>query len=201
MAEEAYPSGIAVRLLDLIEPTEFEPRASDGLLSGQPVSHVGVDLLLQVEPQFVIELLLDDVAPEERAQPEEEVAQHRAPLHAFDDLGDDRAQLAPGRDLTVQTCASAFGQLVVLRAPVVVRRAPRGLDPSSALEPMERGIQGALANIQCGAGDLMQALRDGPSVSRLERQRLENQEIECSLRKIELVRVTCARSLCASTGD
>src|SRR5262245_1400164 len=110
-----------------------------------------------------------------------------APLHALDDLGDDGTEPAPGRDLLVKPRPPASGQLVVLRAPVVVRRAPRRLDPPAALQSMKRRIQGALADIQGCGRDLMEALRDCPPVSRLERQRFQNQEIECALGKIELV--------------
>jgi hypothetical protein len=53
---------------------------------------------------------------------------------------------------------------------------------------MERRIQGALADLQRRGGDLMEPLRDRPAMARLERERFENQEIECALRKIELVR-------------
>ena len=40
MADEAYPSGVAMRFLDLIEPAELESCAPKGLLAGQSAAQV-----------------------------------------------------------------------------------------------------------------------------------------------------------------
>jgi hypothetical protein len=59
MADEADASGVAMLFFDLIESAEFESGASDGLVSGKPTPYVSVDLLFQMEPQLVVELLVD----------------------------------------------------------------------------------------------------------------------------------------------
>src|SRR5262245_23884972 len=97
-------------------------------------------------------------------------------LYALDDLGDDGAQFAPGRDLLLQARAPAFSQLVVFRAPVVVRRAPRRFDPSSTFEPMQGGIEGPLSDVQGRGGDLMETLRDRPAMPWREHQCFQNEE-------------------------
>ena len=45
----------------------------------------------------------------------------------------------------------------------------------------------------------MQALRDGPAMAWLERERFQDQEVECALREIDLL-VGHGLTLCASTG-
>ena len=45
----------------------------------------------------------------------------------------------------------------------------------------------------------MQTLRDRPAVAGLERERLQDQEVECALREIDLF-VGHRLTLCASTG-
>ena len=106
---------------DLLEAAELEPGAPNGLVPREPVAHVGIDLLLEVKAQFVIELLLDDVAPEERAQPEEEVAQHRDSRYTPSMTCETTALNFRQAEISdIQARAPAFGQLVVLRAAVVV---------------------------------------------------------------------------------
>lgn len=58
------------------------------------------------------------------------------------------------------------------------------LDPAFVLEAMESGVQGALLNLQNVAGDLLDALGDGPAVLGLESQGFEDQEIESALDEV-----------------
>jgi hypothetical protein len=51
-------------------------------------------------------------------------------------------------------------------------------------EPMQRGVQRALLNLQNVVGNLYDALGDGPPVHGLERDRLQNQQVERALDKI-----------------
>lgn len=63
-------------------------------------------------------------------------------------------------------------------APNVVGCASLRLDPAAALKAVQRGIEGTLSYLECGARDLAQALRDGPAVAGFEFERLENQQVE-----------------------
>src|SRR5205823_6648491 len=81
--------------------------------------------------------------------------------------------------------ATGARELVVLRASIVVGRAPRGADPSAALEPMQRRVQRALWDLKRFARDLLDALGNPPAVHRLERERFENQKVERALRQVE----------------
>src|SRR5215472_7159346 len=50
---ELQAAGLAALLLDLRQATEFQTRAPLGLFARQPRSHVFVDLLLKMKPEFV----------------------------------------------------------------------------------------------------------------------------------------------------
>ena len=58
------------------------------------------------------------------------------------------------------------------------------LQPSLLLEAMERRVQRALADLQDFAADLLNALGDGPAVRRLERDGLEDQQVERALNEV-----------------
>jgi hypothetical protein len=64
MREQADAARIAMFLADLIEPAELECRAANGLVPCQPIAQVRIDLLIEVEAHFFVELALDTVAPE-----------------------------------------------------------------------------------------------------------------------------------------
>ena len=55
------------------------------------------------------------------------------------------------------------------------------LDPAAAVKAVQRGIEGTLSYLGCGARDLAQALRDGPAVAGFEFERLETQQVEPTL--------------------
>src|SRR5215471_8911942 len=78
--------------------------------------------------------------------------------------------------------APAPTELVVFGAPVVFRRAPASRDPSSALQAVQRGIEGSLLNPQHIARHLLHTLRNAPAVLRFERQRPQDQQIQSALR-------------------
>ena len=51
------------------------------------------------------------------------------------------------------------------------------------LEPVERGIEGALLNLQSVAGDLLDAEEHAIAVERAERDGFQDQEVECALQQ------------------
>lgn len=65
-------------------------------------------------------------------------------------------------------------------ATVIFGRAPLGLDPAIEEEPLQRGIERALANLQYVLGNLSKALRDPVSMSWTRNETTEDQEIECA---------------------
>src|SRR5260370_9963831 len=105
-------------------------------------------------------------------------------LGCVEDLRDGGGKFAPGAFFQLQLFSPGRGQFIKLRSTIVLRCSPARLDPTLALETMERGIERALLHEQNFAGNLMDALRDGPAVLRLKRQRAHNHEVQRSLRKI-----------------
>src|SRR4051812_13208594 len=81
---------------------------------------------------------------------------------------DGSGELGPGIGFQRELLLSRARELVELRASVVVRRTPLGLDPSAPLEPVEGGVERSLRDLECGARHLMDPLGDGPPVLRGE---------------------------------
>src|SRR5690348_3324352 len=107
------------------------------------------------------------------------------PLGSFEHMSNGGRQFAPGVFLDLELVSSGLRQLVVLRMPAVFSHGPFGLDPAAPLQAMQRRVERALFDAQHVFGNLLNALRNGPAVLRLKRQRLEDQQIECSLWKVD----------------
>src|SRR5579872_4429863 len=90
----------------------------------------------------------------------------------------------PFRELSLQTPAARGSERVVLGATIVFRRRPFRSDESIEFEAMQRGIQRSLAYLQCVLRNLLNALRDSPTMHGLKRQCLEDQKIQSSLQKV-----------------
>src|SRR5204863_7294670 len=112
------------------------------------------------------------------------VVQHGPLLCCFQDLRNRGSEFAPGTFFAFQLLVPEPRQLIKLGAAIVFRRAPSGFDPALALQAMQRGIEGALLYKKSLAGDLMNALRDGPAVLRLKSEGAEDQQVQGALRKV-----------------
>src|ERR1041384_4255456 len=89
-----------------------------------------------------------------------------------------RRRVSPWGDLGLELPVSFPGDAVVARAPVVLTGPPLGLDPAAAEHLLERGIEGALVDVEDVAGDLPQSKRQLPPVRGLDGQQLERQHLE-----------------------
>ena len=85
-----------------------------------------------------------------------------------------------------ELCPSFRGELVELRAPVVVGHAPLRLEPAAVLHAVERGVQSALVHTQGLARGLEDPRGDVVAVSRPEDERLEHQHIERAAEEVEI---------------
>jgi hypothetical protein len=65
MAQGANPSCVAMLISDLFERAELEPRSPNGFIGRKSGAYVRGHLLFQVKAQFVVEVLLDRVSPNE----------------------------------------------------------------------------------------------------------------------------------------
>jgi hypothetical protein len=87
-------------------------------------------------------------------------------------------EAAPVLELRAERATPGGGQAVVARPPIVVGGAPLARDQPLLLQPLERGVEGALVDLEHPVGDLLHALADAPAVHRLERERLEDEQVE-----------------------
>src|SRR6185503_20605195 len=102
------------------------------------------------------------------------------PTLALEDERHRLGEATPLIDFFAKRFASRLGQRVVARAPVVLGRLPITLDPAAVLEALERGVEGSLIDLESAARDLLDAETDAPPVHRLERKRLEDEEIDAA---------------------
>jgi hypothetical protein len=77
VTQDADSPGVAMFFPDLLDASELEPRPPNGIVPREPIAHVGVHLLLEMEAHLLVELALDDTAPKEGAKSMEKIAQHR----------------------------------------------------------------------------------------------------------------------------
>src|SRR4051812_19430466 len=108
----------------------------------------------------------------------------RGPQH----LAHGGGQFLPRFLLNLKLAASALRELVKLCFTIIFGSAPLRIDPSAALQAVQRGIERALLNAQQVAGHLLNALRYSPAVERLQGNSAEDQQIKCALRKINGLR-------------
>jgi hypothetical protein len=64
---------------------------------------------------------------------------------------------------------------------------------------MKGGIKRTLTDVEGGAGDLVKALRNRPSMPRLQREGLQDEKVERSLWKVEAI-LSQGRTPFTSTG-
>jgi hypothetical protein len=106
-------------------------------------------------------------------------------LGSSEDLGHGGGELDPGVPFQFELPASRLGEFVILGAAIVFRSTPLRFDPAAALESMECRVEGALLDVEDIAGDLLDALGDGPAVQRLKDESLKDEKVESALRQID----------------
>ena len=106
------------------------------------------------------------------------------PSRGFQNKTDGRREPLPVGLFSLQIFAPRRSQRIELRAAIVVRLAPLGLDPSALLKAMEGGIQRSLIPLQHFLRHLADALGDAPSVHGFKRKGLEDQEVQCPLHQV-----------------
>ena len=107
-----------------------------------------------------------------------------APQLSRDDEANRAGEPIPALELTCELLSAGSRQRVDLRFTAGVGGGPRGLQPALLLQPVQRRVQRALRDLQHVAADLANALRDAPAVHRLERERLEDEQIQRALNEI-----------------
>src|SRR5262249_2662339 len=96
------------------------------------------------------------------------------PQNRFERVGESLPRLT----LDGQLLPPGRGQLVILGPPVVLRRSPLRSDPSTRFEPVESRVERPVVDAQDVFGDNLDALRDLVTVSRLDLEHLQNDQVE-----------------------
>src|SRR5438105_3565400 len=95
-------------------------------------------------------------------------------------------EIGPLRMLLLQSPPAGGGELVILRAAVVLGRFPLGGDPALELEALQGGIEGAEFDIQSVARDGANGFGDTVAMKRSEEEGLQDQHVEGSLKEIHM---------------
>src|ERR1043166_1905436 len=106
-------------------------------------------------------------------------------LRGAEHLADGAHVPLPERELGAELGPPLRGQPVVLRPAVVLREAPLGGEPAAALQPVEGGVERAFFDQELLAAPLPDPGGDGIAVARAPGERLEDQEVEGALEKVE----------------
>src|ERR1700730_456432 len=90
----------------------------------------------------------------------------------------------PVRCLRVEFLLAQSRERIKLCAPVIFGLLPLGRDPAFLLQLVQRRIEGSFAYLQHIPGDGPQTQADGPPVQGLEREDLQEEEIEGALNQV-----------------
>src|SRR5579864_1157466 len=107
-------------------------------------------------------------------------------VSGFENQRNRRAQTLPAGGFCVELLASDFGEAVVFGLASAFGGFPVGFEPAPVFQPVECGIEGALANLQRLMGDLVDALDNGVSMDREERGDLQDKHVERSLEQFSV---------------
>src|SRR5450631_1494679 len=145
----------------------------------------------KVTLQFLVELAFNALLLEERFQAGSKVSQpiHGVLLRAFDRWLVLRFKNArDGGDLTLplfrfagESLSPLRSEQVILRATIVLRRAPLGLHAPAALHPAKSWKQGSRVDAEDAGADLLNAQGYAVAVHGFESQGLEDQHLKCPL--------------------
>src|SRR5690348_7898191 len=87
----------------------------------------------------------------------------------------------PFGQLFFKLCRTGLGELIKLRFAAGFGGAPFCGNPALLLQPVERRIQRAVGDLQSIFADLLDAFSNRPAVLGLDRNRLQDEEIESAL--------------------
>ena len=105
----------------------------------------------------------------------------RARSHCFQRAADRDRDAFPILRFRLELTAAAFAQAIILCAPVVFRRSPKGFQTAGFFQWMRSGKERTRFNCESAIGDQLDAARNAQTVERACSKRFQYQEIEGSL--------------------
>src|SRR2546427_6557752 len=139
--------------------------------------------------EFFVQLLFHASAPEQRPQPKRDRVPPRREAHfscllELHDARDGARKPAPVSGFLRKLPAAEPRQRIELGAAIILASFPFGGDPARLLELVQCGIKRSVADLQYFTRHLLQSLADCPAIQRLQRQDLQDQEIQSALDEI-----------------
>ena len=184
MFEGSQGAHVATGLLHVIHAPHVAP-SSPPCLSRVIATGDGEFLhLFEMKPQFLVEFLVDSVAPQQRPKRHQHalkqalVHAHHAVSRSVVTADDKRRHWV---DFALELASTRTRQRVVLGPTPGGCLAPFREDPALVLQAVKRWIKRARTHLEHVARDLLDPKRDAPAVHRLERECLQDEEIERAL--------------------
>src|SRR5438128_9342595 len=110
-----------------------------------------------------------------------------------EDTGDGSSQLVPPARLNLELLATLGGQVIELRAAVVLRRALIERNPTTLDQAVQRRIQRTLLHLQHMIRAVLDRFGNRMAVSRPEPECPENQQVQSALEQLNAVAVSFSR--------
>src|SRR5215469_2491614 len=107
-----------------------------------------------------------------------------ASVSRLQNSGDRRELPAPLLGFSFELLTAGFSQAVVFGPAIILSCPPLRLNPSGTLETAERGKEGTGIHLKNAFADLLDAHGNAITVHRFQRQRLQNQHVQCPLHQI-----------------
>src|SRR5580765_8274110 len=98
--------------------------------------------------------------------------------------GDGARETVPVSGFDLELLAAGARERIELRAAIVLARPPLGAHPAFLLELVQRRVEGSVADLEDVGGQLLESLPDRPPVHRLEREHLEDEEVQRALHEV-----------------
>jgi hypothetical protein len=102
--------------------------------------------------------------------------------------GDDSGHIGPFGGLGLELARTGSGERVKAGPPIIFRRTPLPFDPAPVLKTIDGGVERTLQDFEPLVRDLLDAQQDAVAMQRTERDRFEDEHLECALREFNWFR-------------
>jgi hypothetical protein len=104
----------------------------------------------------------------------------------FEDQRDGVAETLPAGSFRCELALAGSSEAVEFGVTPAFGSLPFGFEPASIFEAVERGIEGALADLEGIFGDLLDALDDGVPVDGTEGDDFQDEHVEGALKQLSI---------------
>jgi hypothetical protein len=181
-AERVLPSVRADPLAHDGRVAEFEAGCASRVFGGEAACLPGRDSLFEVLPHFVGNVVVGLAAMQKAAEPVGELTpEGHGSTFLAEQARDGGNAARPIRSLEFKLLFSSACELVELCASGVFCLPPLRIEPSGALQALQRRKQRTGVHLENASGNLLDPSGDSEAVQRLEAEGLQDQHVECAL--------------------